>query len=153
MAINWCWNEPWKCAVNNSLLAYPNIPKPAYFAVRDSLRDVLGAAEISKYAWAPGETFSACPWLFNDTQREVRGTVTLSVTAAGRTKELCRTPLTAPPLANAHGESVSFPLPAHLPSGSHFTVAAVLETECGIRTENSYELFIETRNERKEQNP
>ena len=142
MAINWCWNEPWKCAVNNSLLAYPNIPKPAYFAVRDSLRDVLGAAEIEKYAWAPGETFSAVPWLFNDTAKEQKGTVTLKITAGGKNAVICEARLAAPPLANAHGEAAFFRLPDFLPPGGHFVLTAVLETEDGSRFENEYELFI-----------
>ena len=144
MAINWCWNEPWKCAVNNSLLAYPAIRKPAYYAVRDSLRDVLGAAEIAKYAWAPGETFSAVPWLFNDTVREERGWVALYITVNGKAEKLCEADLCAPPLSNAHGEAAFFPLPFELSSGDHFLVTAILKTNLGLKAENEYELFIES---------
>ena len=33
MALNWCFNEPWPTAANNSIINWPNIPKPAFYAV------------------------------------------------------------------------------------------------------------------------
>ncbi|NJK96849.1 MAG: hypothetical protein HC905_19760 [Bacteroidales bacterium] len=30
MALNWCFNEPWPTAANNSIVNYPALPKPAF---------------------------------------------------------------------------------------------------------------------------
>ena len=67
MALNWCYNEPWATAANNSLLSYPCIPKPAFYAVKAACRPVLASARIPKFEYKQGETFSAEIWLLNDT--------------------------------------------------------------------------------------
>ena len=145
MAVNWCWCEPWKCAVNNSLIAYPDVKKDAYYAVRDSLRDVLGAAEIPKFAWAPGETLTLEPWLLNDSPDPQAGRVTLTVTVNGETHVVGSAELSADPLSNARGGPVTFTLPDGIPSKTRFTVTAVLEQPDGRMTENVYELVIEAK--------
>ena len=66
MAINWCFNEPWITAGNNSIVAYPNIKKPAYYAVKDSLRPVIFSAKITKFLWHAGEKMSFDVYLIND---------------------------------------------------------------------------------------
>lgn len=71
MAINWCFNEPWITAANNSLIAYPNIKKPAYFAVKDSLRPALFSAKITKFLWRSGEKMSFDVYLINDSPAPV----------------------------------------------------------------------------------
>ncbi len=143
MAINWCWCEPWKCAVNNSLIAYPQIKKAAWYAVRDSLRDVLGAAEIPKFMWAPGERLTLVPWLLNDTRNGVKGRVTLSVIFRGEKTVLGTAELEARPLANAKGAPLSFTVPADAAHKERFTVVAELEPEDGAAVVNPYELVIE----------
>ncbi|MBO4308808.1 MAG: hypothetical protein J5885_03160 [Clostridia bacterium] len=65
-ALNWCFNEPWITAANCSIVRYPDIPKPAYFAVRDALRTALFSAKIAKFDWKAGEVFKAPIWLLND---------------------------------------------------------------------------------------
>lgn len=67
MALNWCFNEPWPTAANNSIVSWPAIPKPAYFAVRDSCRPVMPSARLSKFAWHAGESFDPQLWVLNDT--------------------------------------------------------------------------------------
>lgn len=84
MAINWCFCEPWPCAVNNSLVAYPTDTKKAYYAVRESLRPVLFSAGIPKFEWHAGERFSADIWLLNDTAEKAGGKVSISLTISGR---------------------------------------------------------------------
>jgi beta-mannosidase len=143
MAINWCWCEPWKCAVNNSLIAYPQIKKAAWYAVRDSLRDVLGAAQIPKFMWAPGERLTLVPWLLNDTRNKVKGRVTLSVVFRGEKNVLGTAELEARPLANAKGAPLSFTIPADAARKERFTVVAELEPEDGAAVVNPYELVIE----------
>ncbi len=145
MAINWCWCEPWKCAVNNSLIAYPDFKKDAYYAVADSLRDVLGAAEIPKFSWSAGETMTLVPWLFNDTKKEVRGRVTISVTFGKGSVALGVADLEAKPLCNAKGGALSFRIPDDAAHRQRFTVTAVLETDGGEKIFNSYELVIENK--------
>ena len=66
MAINWCYCEPWMTAANNSLIAYPVVPKKAYYAVQSALRSTMPSARIPKFDWKAGEKFTAEMWLLND---------------------------------------------------------------------------------------
>ena len=66
MALNWCFNEPWPCAANNSLIAWPAEPKPALATVAASLRPVLASARIPRFDWEPGAPFSVELFLLND---------------------------------------------------------------------------------------
>ena len=75
MAINWCYCEPWKTVANNSLISYPAIMKPAYYAVQKSLQNVVASANIGKFMWKEGEIFSAELWLFNDSPYAVEDTI------------------------------------------------------------------------------
>ena len=70
-AINWVYNEPWYTAANNSLLIYPETPKPAYFAVKSALRPSVFSARIPKFDWQDGEKFKAEIWLLNDSNSAV----------------------------------------------------------------------------------
>ncbi len=66
MALNWCLNEPWPCAANNSLVAWPCEPKPALALVAEACRPTLASARIRKFAWAAGECFDPEIWLLHD---------------------------------------------------------------------------------------
>ena len=66
MALNWCFNEPWPNAANNSLLCWPAEAKPALKAVGSALRPVLVSARIPKFLWKAGDTFTAELYLLND---------------------------------------------------------------------------------------
>lgn len=66
MALNWCFNEPWPTAANNSIVNYPARPKPAYYAARAACRPTLASARIPKFQWERGECFSAEIWVLND---------------------------------------------------------------------------------------
>jgi len=66
MALNWCFNEPWPTAANNSIINYPAIPKSAYFAVKSACRPTLVSARIPKFSWQCGETLSIELWILND---------------------------------------------------------------------------------------
>ena len=78
-ALNWCFNEPWITAANCSIVRYPAIPKPAYYAVKDALRPVLFSARIPKFDWVSGERFTAQIWLLNDSNDKAIGTVEVSL--------------------------------------------------------------------------
>ncbi len=65
-ALNWAFNEPWITAANLCIVRYPDIPKPAYFSVKEALRPVLFSASFEKIEWRHGEVFTAQIWLLND---------------------------------------------------------------------------------------
>jgi beta-mannosidase len=79
MALNWCLNEPWPTAANNSLVSWPNEPKPALAAVAQSLRPVLASARIPKFAWRAGETFACQLFLLNDAPEPAEAEIEASV--------------------------------------------------------------------------
>jgi beta-mannosidase len=62
----WVFNEPWPAAANNSLVAWPNHPKPAYFAVKEANRPVMLSARIPRFDWARGATLTVTLFLLND---------------------------------------------------------------------------------------
>jgi beta-mannosidase len=66
MALNWCYNEPWPTAANNSIINWPAEPKPAYHGVAAACRTVMASARIPRFSWSPGEAFEAELWLLND---------------------------------------------------------------------------------------
>lgn len=73
MALNWCYNEPWPTAANNSLINWPAKPKPSYFSVKSSCRPILASARIPKFSWKEGEMFSPELWILNDMPHSVAG--------------------------------------------------------------------------------
>ncbi|MBS0001382.1 MAG: hypothetical protein KFF73_20520 [Cyclobacteriaceae bacterium] len=66
MALNWCFNEPWPTAANNSIVMWPARPKPALDAVSESCRPVLASGRVSKFSWRKGEEFTVDLFLLND---------------------------------------------------------------------------------------
>jgi beta-mannosidase len=71
MALNWCYNEPWPTAANNSLINWPAQPKLAYYAVKNSCRPVLASARIPRFTFEAGELFSVELWILNDSPEQV----------------------------------------------------------------------------------
>lgn len=112
MALNWCFSEPWKTAANNSLVSYPCEPKPAYEAVRDSLRGVLFSARIPKFDWKAGEVFRAEIWLLNDTPAEVSASVEAEIELDGRIYPQFSWNASAAAGRNTVGPSINLLLPA-----------------------------------------
>jgi beta-mannosidase len=117
MALNWCFNEPWPCAANNSLVAWPCEPKPALAAVAQACRPTLASARIRKFSWAPGELFDPELWLLHDGPRELPPvTLTLWLELDGRRQPapLLIWPAGAspvPPNTNRRGPRAQLPLP------------------------------------------
>ncbi len=66
MALNWCFNEPWPTAANNSLVNWPDKPKPALQHVANSCRPTLASARIAKFRWHEGEVFNPELFVLND---------------------------------------------------------------------------------------
>jgi beta-mannosidase len=67
----WVFNEPWPAAANNSLVAWPNAPKPAYHAVAAACRPTMASARLPKFRWTRGEPFTATLFLLNDAPRAI----------------------------------------------------------------------------------
>ena len=115
MALNWCLNEPWPTAANNSLLSYPCVPKPALAAVRDACRPTLASARIRKFSWRAGEGFDPELWVLHDGPDSVpAGTLEAWLRAGDGTETRLLTweyPELAPN-TNRRGPRVQFPLPA-----------------------------------------
>ncbi len=84
MAINWDFDEPWYTAAGSNLVTYDAIPKPAYYAVKESLRPVLASARVTKFEHYFGENFTAELWLLNDSQDEVEDTIGVYIVLDGR---------------------------------------------------------------------
>jgi beta-mannosidase len=74
----WAFNEPWPCAANNSLVAWPTEPKPAYHAVAAANRPVMASARIPRFDWVRGAVFSVTLFLLNDSPQAV-GPLTFNV--------------------------------------------------------------------------
>jgi beta-mannosidase len=91
MALNWCYNEPWPTAANNSLLSWPNIPKPGFYQVRNACRPVLASAKISKFTWKPGELFTTGIWMLNDKPEKVAGGIVKVMLTQGSLKQVLDT--------------------------------------------------------------
>ncbi|HOJ09451.1 MAG TPA: hypothetical protein PK733_02540 [Clostridiales bacterium] len=71
MALNWCYNEPWPCVANNSLLSYPAAPKKAYHAAAQSCRPVLLSARLNRFSYKADDLFEAVIWLLNDSPVDI----------------------------------------------------------------------------------
>ena len=66
MVLNWCFNEPWPTAANNSLINYPARPKDALKHVKKSLQPVVLSARVPKFSFYEGEIFTAELFVLND---------------------------------------------------------------------------------------
>jgi len=91
MALNWCFNEPWPTAANNSIINWPNFPKPAFYAVQRACRPVLASARNFKLVWKKEEQFSTQIWMLNDLYQKIeQGVLTASLVAGKKKMELGR---------------------------------------------------------------
>ena len=89
MAMNWCFNEPWPAAANNSLVSWPAEPNPGYEAAKQALRPRLASLKITRHLWRGGERFTAGVWLINDTLQTLeKGRVQVWYSLADGTEKL-----------------------------------------------------------------
>jgi beta-mannosidase len=113
MTLNWCYDEPWITAANNSLISYPDLPKPAFYGVSDACRPFLASARIPKFSWKAGEVFSCDLFILNDLYENIpSGVVTVRLKAAGQELKLLRWEFEAPkPNRNISGPTARVVLP------------------------------------------
>lgn len=112
MTLNWCYNEPWVTAANNSLISYPNVKKPAYYAVKESLRNVMPSARIPKFSWENGEMLSFELWYHNDSTEIVNDEIKAVVRVGEDEYDLLTWETNnIPSGTNKQGPTVNFILP------------------------------------------
>ncbi len=140
MAVNWCYNEPWPAAANNSILSYPAIPKPGFYQVRNACRPVLASATISKFTWKPGELFATRVWMLSDAWQTVAGgKLTARIVEGNRSHELGSWNFDQlEPNENREGPELSMKLPA-LKNG---LVKLLVEVEGRPELSSEYLLLI-----------
>ncbi len=73
MALNWCYNEPWPTAANNSIIEWPSRAKLSYEAVKASCRPMLASAFLPKFTWKEGKIFCPELWVLNDFPEKSEG--------------------------------------------------------------------------------
>ena len=120
-ALNWCFNEPWTTAANCSIVRYPAIPKPGYYAVKEALRPTLFSARIAKFDWKSGEKFKAQIWFLNDSPEAQKSSVDVILTIGDLTYNLlCWDKAETPANENTEGCEVCLVLPDV--EADHFTL-------------------------------
>ncbi len=140
MALNWCFNEAWPAAANNSLICWPDEPKPALFAVKQSCRPVLASARIPKFRWIAGEEFESELWLLNDAPYSVKsGRMTAHLIIGSMRFELLIWLFPElPPSRNAPGPTVRFRLP---PMEAWGSMRLVLQVEGRQEWDSEYTML------------
>lgn len=141
MALNWCYNDCWPCAANNSLIAWPNLPKPAYRAVAEACRPVLASARCERFSGHSGDELGLQLFMLNDGPDEAAA-VTVHVVlehadlrAQIATWEAPATGFDRP----AIGPQIKFALPPAAPSA---ILVVHLETPADPARTNRYELLL-----------
>ncbi len=141
MALNWCFNEAWPAAANNSLVCWPAVPKPALAAVKQACRPVLASARIPRFSWREGEWFEPQLWMLNDSPESVReGRLTAYLEIGERRYALLA--WTYPEMeanGNAPGPTIRYRLPAADAGGR---MRLVLETEGHPERGSAYTLLL-----------
>ncbi len=113
MALNWCLNEPWPTAANNSLISWPAQPKEAYESVKAALRPQTSSFDVIRHRWRGGEVFEGKVWMLNDSIEELpAGEVMVSYALDGDYTELGTFRFsTLAPQSNVRCGAVAFHLP------------------------------------------
>jgi beta-mannosidase len=113
MALNWCFQEPWPTAANNSLINWPNEIKPAYYHVANACRPVLASVRLPKFVWQENEDFALDLFLLNDSyDRTEKVKITVVLQYDDREMELLTWNCPgAEPFRNAQGPTLHFRMP------------------------------------------
>lgn len=115
MALNWCFNEPWPTFANNSLVSWPAVARPAYYAVQQALRTRLASLRVDRHLWWSGEKFHADVWMLNDSSLEDLAANEITVFyRLGDGEEIEWGTLRCPALSaqqNRECGTISFPIP------------------------------------------
>ena len=80
MVLNWCYNEPWPSAANNSLVVWPSVPKPALREVREACRPICASARFERFDHTPGSLLKIGLWVLNDSPEPFNGSFRIKAT-------------------------------------------------------------------------
>ena len=138
MALNWCFNEPWPTAANNSIIQYPAKPKPAHEAIRQACRPVLSSARIPKFLWDSAEDLYFDLFMINGTPETLPPGI-MECRINGRTVEQWNFEK-VPANQNLAGPKVVFPLTGE--SGKWLTLE--LKVHDNPEFDSSYQLMLRT---------
>ena len=75
LVMNWDFTEPWNNVGGHVLITYPDRPRPAYYKVADSLRNVMPSARTYELVYTGEDVLKAELWMLNDSNEEVSDTV------------------------------------------------------------------------------
>lgn len=138
MALNWCYNEPWPTAANNSVVSWPAQPKPALQAIAESCRPSLFSAQIPKFRWLPEETLTLKLTLLHDAPVALDPqSVEVFVKASGQAPVSVgswNAPATEAN-TNVPGPTLSFSLPKHL--RGVFEIILVAQNDAALSSQYS----------------
>jgi len=147
MVLNWCFNEPWQNAANNNLIVYPNIKKPAFYAVKESLRPVCTSAAFEKFSWNTNDFLHFDLWMLNDTYKTIKaGTIKAFITI-NKIKEYVGEWNYSELLenTNSHGPTLRFKIPEETN-----TQLVKINIEHIYNSEYNSEYFILIKNHKKD---
>ena len=89
MVLNWCLNEPWPTAANNSIIAYPNIKKMSFEGVKEALRPSMASAKFWRFDYLAGGTLEFDLWMLNDAYDEIEsGHANVFLTVDGKKEKI-----------------------------------------------------------------
>ncbi len=92
MVMNWCFNEPWYCAANNSLVGYGNIKKPTYEAVKKALEPITLSLRMKRFDYHKGDLFEGEVHILNDSGKPSGITQIEVYLDDGTERKLCSMP-------------------------------------------------------------
>ena len=84
MALNWCWNEPFPCAANNSIIGYDMDVKPAYQAVCQAMRKTFLSARIPRFDHSVSSEIAIELWLMTEEETCIKDEIILSIERNGQ---------------------------------------------------------------------
>jgi len=130
MAVNWCFNEPWITAANNSVVSYPNVKKQGFYGIKAALRPVVASARIERFDWQADSLFKAELWLLNSSNSAISKEITATIEINGEEYEQFSWKSgELEPRTNKMGPTLNFVIP-HCENDCLMTLR--LKTEDGI---------------------
>jgi beta-mannosidase len=143
MAINWCFNEPWPTAANNSIVNWPAIPKKAYYSVKEALRPQMTSIRATKNFWEAGKAFKAEIWILNDSPVNLQSQRINAYFEFDGSKELILTWIAKPVNSqnNLKGAKINLVIPENVIS----SFKIILESEENPLMNSSYTYLVKNK--------
>ena len=110
--MNWCFQEPWPTAANNSLVNWGGEPKASLSYAADALRDQKACLRTERLRFVQGEDFTAQLFVLNDLPKALPAAELTVTLCCGETRQklLCWAFPGAEGQRHTKGPTVTFPL-------------------------------------------